>query len=123
MCVCHILTLVILFVVITTSISIVIVALSPSLPSCRRTKLNCGNKENGGERERERETILFIHSFLALSLSFSRSRTLNEQNKREGETYRVSERETKEEKKMSIKQQTYAIEVGEKRTTEDCCYC
>ncbi len=59
-CTCHILTLVILFIV-TTTINVVFFALS----SCRRTELNCGNKEN----ERESRFCSSILSFF-FSLCF-----------------------------------------------------
>jgi len=80
---CHILTLVILFIV-TTTINVVFFALS----SCRRTELNCGNKENGRRRDD------FVHPFF-FSLSF----TFNEQNEREAK--RRGEREKKDEHKTT----------------------
>ena len=65
-CLCHLLTLVI-GSIITTSIDVSLCrSFSRSLSSCRRTELNCGNKEN----ERKRALVLFIH-FSSLSLSFS----------------------------------------------------
>jgi hypothetical protein len=78
---CHILTLVILFIV-TTTINVVFFALS----SCRRTELNCGNKENGRRRDD------FVHPFF-FSLSFA----FNEQNERGEE----KEREKKDEHKTT----------------------
>lgn len=78
-CPCHILTLVI-WSIVTTSVNVVFLALC--LSSCRRTELNCGNKENEKERKGERETILFIHSFLALSLSLSLSAVFNTRGER-----------------------------------------
>jgi hypothetical protein len=88
-CMCHILTLVILFIV-TTTISVVFFA----LPSCRRTELNCGNKEN----ERRRDD--FVHSFfffLFLLRSMNRTRETRRRRKRE------------REKKMSTKPQAHAV--------------
>ncbi len=79
-CTCHILTLVILFIV-TTTINVVFFALS----SCRRTELNCGNKEN----ERESRFCSSILSFFSLSVSFA----FNEQNKREASSRRERESE------------------------------
>jgi len=72
-CMCHILTVVILFIV-TTTINVVFFALS----SCRRTELNCGNKEN----ERRRDD--FVHPFFFLFLLRTMNRTREMKGKREG---------------------------------------
>jgi hypothetical protein len=91
-CMCHILTLVILFIV-TTTINVVFFALS----SCRRTELNCGNKEN----ERRRDD--FVHPFFFLFLLRSMNRTRETKRKRE-----------RERKKMSTKSQTRAVWIKKK---------
>jgi len=109
-CMCHILTLVILFIV-TTIINVVFFALS----SCRRTELNCGNKEN----ERRRDD--FVHPFFfflsrSLSPCVSHSPAFNEQNETETERGR---------KEMRIKPQAcvYARARHIKKKNDGCCYC
>lgn len=76
-CLCHLLTLVI-GSIITTSID---VSLCRSLSSCRRTELNCGNKEN--ERERA----------LVCSSTFLLSFFLFEQKRRERDEQKSASRE------------------------------
>ena len=82
-CMCHILTLVILFI-ITTTINVVFFALS----SCRRTELNCGNKENERRRDDFVHPFFFflsLHLFIFLLLSMNRTRGKEKQREREKE--------------------------------------
>jgi hypothetical protein len=95
---CHILTLVILFIV-TTTINVVFFALS----SCRRTELNCGNKEN----ERRRDD--FVHPFFFLFLLRSMNRTRETKRKREREREKKDEHKITNARRMNKKERLMTV--------------